>query len=58
MADSIELFSRKRLNPLFAFTFSDEISFFFYEMPTITGVEKIDSIILDLFFCAYHSTEA
>ena len=46
MADSIELFFKESgLNPLFAFTFSDEISFFFYEMPYNNRVEKIDSII-------------
>lgn len=46
MADSIELFFKESgLNPLFAFTFSDEISFFFYEMPYNNRIEKIDSII-------------
>jgi len=46
MADSIELFFKESgLNPLFAFTFSDEISFFFNEMPYNNRVEKIDSII-------------
>jgi len=46
MADSIELFFKESgLNPLFAFTFSDEISFFFYEIPYNNRVEKIDSII-------------
>jgi tRNA(His) guanylyltransferase len=46
MADSIELFFKESgLNPLFAFTFSDEISFFFYEMPYNKRIEKIDSII-------------
>jgi len=33
------------MNPLFAFTFSDEISFFFKEIPYNNRVEKIDSII-------------
>ncbi len=46
MADSIELFFQESgMNPLFAFTFSDEISFFFYEIPYNNRVEKIDSII-------------
>ena len=46
MADSIELFFKESgLNPLFAFTFSDEISFFFYDMAYNNRVEKIDSII-------------
>ena len=46
MADSIESFFRDSgLNPLFAFTFSDEISLFFKEIPYNNRVEKIDSII-------------
>jgi tRNA(His) guanylyltransferase len=46
MADSIEIFFKESgLNPLFAFTFSDEISFFFDEMSYNNRVEKIDSII-------------
>lgn len=46
MADSIELFFKESgLNPIFAFTFSDEISFFFQDMPFNNRVEKIDSII-------------
>jgi tRNA(His) guanylyltransferase len=46
MVDSIELFFKASgLNPSFAFTFSDEISFFFNEMSYNNRVEKIDSII-------------
>ncbi len=46
MADSIESFFRESgLNPLFAFTFSDEISLFFKEIPYNNRIEKIDSII-------------
>jgi tRNA(His) guanylyltransferase len=46
MADSVEIFFKESgLNPLFAFTFSDEINFFFYEIPYNNRVEKIDSII-------------
>ncbi len=46
MANSVEDFFRESgLNPLFAFTFSDEISFFFLEMPYNYRIEKIDSII-------------
>ncbi|VVB96529.1 tRNAHis guanylyltransferase [uncultured archaeon] len=46
MVDSIESFFRESgLNPVFAFTFSDEISFFFKEIPYNNRIEKIDSII-------------
>ena len=46
MADSVEIFLRESgLNPLFAFTFSDEINFFFFEIPYNNRIEKIDSII-------------
>ena len=46
MADSVELFFIKSgINPLFAFTFSDEVTFFFYEIPYNNRIEKIDSII-------------
>ncbi|KCZ72142.1 hypothetical protein ANME2D_01545 [Candidatus Methanoperedens nitroreducens] len=46
MANSTEsLFKESGLNPLFAFTFSDEISFFFYEIPYNSRIEKINSII-------------
>ncbi len=46
MVDSIELFFKESgLNPLFAFTFSDEISLFFNKMSYNNRVEKIDSII-------------
>ncbi|MCX9085198.1 MAG: tRNA 5'-guanylyltransferase [Candidatus Methanoperedens sp.] len=46
MVDSIELFFKESgLNPLFAFTFSDEISLLFNEMSYNNRVEKIDSII-------------
>ncbi len=46
MADSVESFFRESgLNPLFAFTFSDEISLFFNEIPYNNRIEKIDSII-------------
>ncbi len=46
MADSVELFfAESGINPLFAFTFSDEVTFFFYEIPFNNRIEKIDSII-------------
>lgn len=46
MADCVECFFRDSgLNPVFAFTFSDEISLFFYEMSYNYRIEKIDSII-------------
>jgi len=46
MADSVEsLFQGSGLSPLFAFTFSDEVNFFFYEIPYNGRIEKIDSII-------------
>ena len=46
MVDSIELFFRDSgLDPLFAFTFSDEINLFFYEIPYNNRIEKINSII-------------
>jgi tRNA(His) guanylyltransferase len=46
MANSVEVFFKDSgLNPLFAFTFSDEISLFFYEIPYNNRIEKIDSII-------------
>ncbi|VVB89726.1 tRNAHis guanylyltransferase [uncultured archaeon] len=46
MANSVEVFFRESgLNPVFAFTFSDEISLFFFEMAYNNRVEKIDSII-------------
>ncbi len=46
MVDSILLFFRDSgLDPLFAFTFSDEINLFFYEIPYNNRIEKINSII-------------
>jgi tRNA(His) guanylyltransferase len=46
MADSVETFCRESgMNPHFAFTFSDEVNFFFFEMPYNCRIEKIDSII-------------
>lgn len=46
MADSVERFFKESgMNPLFAFTFSDEINLFFLEIPYNNRVEKIDSII-------------
>ena len=46
IADSVELFfTESGINPLFAFTFSDEVTFFFYEIPYNNRIEKIDSII-------------
>ncbi|MDM7918492.1 MAG: tRNA(His) guanylyltransferase Thg1 family protein [Methanosarcina sp.] len=46
MADTAELFIKKSgLNPLFAYTFSDEISFLFTELPFDGRVEKIDSVV-------------
>lgn len=53
MADCVECFFRDSgLNPLFAFTFSDEINLFFYEMPYNYRIEKIDSIIPSFFSSA------
>jgi len=53
MADSVEiLFKESGLNPLFAFTFSDEVNFFFYEIPYNNRIEKIDSIIPSFFSSA------
>jgi tRNA(His) guanylyltransferase len=46
MADSVELFFiESSINPLLAFTFSDEVTFFFHEIPFNNRIEKIDSII-------------
>ncbi len=46
MADSTEsLFRDSGMNPLFAFIFSDEVSFFFYDIPYNSRIEKIDSVI-------------
>lgn len=45
MADTVELFIKKSgLSPLFAYTFSDEVSFLFMELPFEGRVEKIDSV--------------
>ncbi len=45
MADTAELFIKiSGLSPLFAYTFSDEISFLFTELPFEGRVEKIDSV--------------
>ncbi len=53
MADSVERFFKESgFYPLFAFTFSDEINFFFYEIPYNSRVEKIDSIIPSFFSSA------
>lgn len=46
MANCVEVFFKDSgLNPLIAFTFSDEINLFFYEIPYNNRIEKIDSII-------------
>ena len=46
MADTAELFIKKSgLSPLSAYTFSDEISFLFMELPFEGRVEKIDSVV-------------
>jgi tRNA(His) guanylyltransferase len=53
MADCVECFFRDSgLDPLLAFTFSDEINLFFYEMPYNYRIEKIDSIIPAFFSSA------
>ena len=53
MADAaMSLFRESGLDPLFAFTFSDEVSFFFYEIPYNNRIEKIDSIIPSYFSSA------
>lgn len=45
MADTAELFIKKSgLSPLFAYTFSDEISFLLTDLPFDGRVEKIDSV--------------
>lgn len=45
MADTAELFIKKSgLSPLFAYTFSDEVSFLFMELPFEGRVEKMDSV--------------
>ncbi len=46
MANSAELFFKHSgLNPLFAYTFSDEVSFLFTELEFDGRIEKLDSII-------------
>jgi tRNA(His) 5'-end guanylyltransferase len=46
MADAAELFFRHSgLSPVFAYTFSDEISFFFNEVAFDGRIEKLDSVI-------------
>ncbi|TGC10990.1 tRNA(His) guanylyltransferase Thg1 family protein [Methanolobus halotolerans] len=46
MADAVELFFRNSgFSPVFAYVFSDEISFFFREVAFEGRVEKIDSIV-------------
>jgi len=53
MADSVEAFFRESgMNPILAFTFSDEVNLFFYEMPYNYRIEKIDSIIPAFFSSA------
>ena len=53
IADCVEHFFRDSgLNPLLAFTFSDEISLFFYEISYNYRIEKIDSIIPSFFSSA------
>lgn len=53
VADSVECFFRESgLDPVFAFTFSDEISFIFSKMPYNNRIEKIDSIIPSFFSSA------
>lgn len=50
MANCVESFFRDSgLNPLLAFTFSDEITLFFLEIPYNNRIEKIDSIIPSFF---------
>ncbi|MDR7666469.1 tRNA(His) guanylyltransferase Thg1 family protein [Methanosarcina sp. Z-7115] len=46
IADTTELFIKKSgLSPLYAYTFSDEISFLFMELSFKGRLEKIDSIV-------------
>jgi tRNA(His) guanylyltransferase len=46
MAGTAVLFIKKSgLSPLFAYTFSDEVSFLFMELPFEGRVEKIDSVV-------------
>ncbi|WP_406670927.1 tRNA(His) guanylyltransferase Thg1 family protein [Methanolobus sp. ZRKC4] len=46
MADAIELFFKNSgLSPVFAYVFSDEISFFFRELAFDGRIEKIDSVV-------------
>ncbi len=53
MADSVEqFFLESGFYPLFAFTFSDEVNLFFYEIPYNSRLEKIDSIVPSFFSSA------
>jgi len=53
MVGATELFFKEGgFNPQFAFTFSDEVSIFFLEMPFNSRVEKLDSIIPSFFASA------
>ncbi|MFW5986763.1 MAG: tRNA(His) guanylyltransferase Thg1 family protein [Methanohalophilus sp.] len=46
MANSIELFFKKsNMNPVFAYTFSDEASLVFADLPFDRRVEKLDSVV-------------
>ncbi|MGP8330756.1 MAG: tRNA(His) guanylyltransferase Thg1 family protein [Methanosarcinaceae archaeon] len=46
MADAIELFFKKSgMSPVFAYTFSDEINFLFFDTSFNERIEKLDSII-------------
>ncbi|MGP8322013.1 MAG: tRNA(His) guanylyltransferase Thg1 family protein [Methanosarcinaceae archaeon] len=46
MADAVELFFKKSgMSPVFAYTFSDEINFLFFDTSFNERVEKLDSII-------------
>lgn len=54
MADAAELLIKKSgLSPLFAYTFSDEVSFLFMELPFEGRVEKIDSVIASFLGSAF-----
>lgn len=45
MADTVELFIKKSgISPLFAYTFSDEVSLLFFDPPFDGRIEKIDSV--------------
>ena len=49
---SLRLFRESGLNPVFVYTFSDEVSVFFHDLPFDRRVEKIDSVMASFFASA------